>query len=201
MSLLPEFKTPRLILREITPDDYECWYNNFNDYEIIRNLSSRVPWPYPKDGIKNFYENSILPVLGKDQWLWGIFLKDCPSEVIGCVHLWRNGVPEHRGFWLARKLWGKGIMTEAVGPLTEYAFNTLDFTTLVFSNAKGNLGSRRIKEKTGAVLLRERSANFNDPQFTQAEVWELTKEHWARLVRETQGPHKGMNNEKEIIKT
>jgi len=178
MKNIPAFETKRLFLRGVTEADAPSWQRNFDDYEVIRNLAAHVPWPYPKDGVLTFLRTQVLPKQGIDKWVWGIFLKENPGELVGVVDLWREGKPENRGFWLARKLWGQGIMTEAVTPVMDYAFNELGFTKLVFANALGNIGSRRVKEKTGAKLLRREPAKFVDPKFTEHEIWELEKVAW-----------------------
>jgi len=122
-----------------------------------------------------------VPAQGNDRWVWGIFLKVNPIELIGVVDMWRDGRPENRGFWLGRKFWGQGIMTEAVQPIMNYAFEVLGFEKLVFSNALGNLKSRRVKEKTGARLVGIRPAEFVNPAYTKAETWELTREEWTKF--------------------
>jgi RimJ/RimL family protein N-acetyltransferase len=187
---VPQFETERLLLRGVTVDDAPSYQQNFADYEVIRNLASAVPWPFPENGVMEFLSKMIFPVQGKDVWMWGIFLKDNPMELIGVVHLWRAGKPENRGFWLARKHWGKGIMTEAVEPVMNYAFDELGFEKLVFANAVGNARSRRVKEKTGARLLYVESAKFVDPILTEHEVWELTKASWKEfIVKRTSSPN------------
>jgi RimJ/RimL family protein N-acetyltransferase len=175
---LPELQTPRLILKEVTLDDVPAYERGFIDYDVIRHLSFVVPWPYPSGGVRAFLENIVFPLQGKDRWLWGIFLKPDLTELIGVVDLWRKGTPENRGFWLARAHWGKGIMTEAVFPVMDYAFDQLGFEKLVLANAQGNQPSRRVKEKTGARLVDVRPAKFVDPNYTQHEIWELSKEDW-----------------------
>ena len=175
---IPEFRTERLFLRGIRESDSASYKKHFVDYEVIRYLSSTVPWPYPEDGITQFIRGHILPNQGNNRWGWGIFLKESPDEMVGGVELWRPGTPENRGFWLGRKYWGMGIMTEAVFPVTECVFNELGFEVLVFSNALGNTRSRRVKEKTGARLLRVEPAKFVDPTFTEHEIWELSKIDW-----------------------
>jgi RimJ/RimL family protein N-acetyltransferase len=85
------------------------------------------------------------------------------------------------GFWLAKQHWGKGLMSEAVWPVTDYAFDCLGFDQLIFSNALGNRRSRRIKEKMGATFLRTEPAAFVDPEFTEHELWQLTKDDWLRM--------------------
>lgn len=181
MRIIPTFKTERLILRGVVEQDAGSWKKHFVDYEVIRNLSSLVPWPYPENGVSEFLKNVILPRQGIDRWCWGIFLKEALNELIGCVDLWRDGKPENRGFWLSQKFWNKGIMTEAVAPIMDYAFERLGFEQMVFANALGNVGSRRIKEKTGARLMEVSPAKFVDPRFTQHELWELKKEDWKKL--------------------
>ena len=69
-------------------------------------------------------------------------------------------------------------MTEAVKPITDYAFDVLGFEKLILANAVGNSASRQLKEKTGAVFLRTEPAIYVNPKYTAREVWELTKERW-----------------------
>jgi [ribosomal protein S5]-alanine N-acetyltransferase len=175
---LPRFETKRLVLREVTLEDIPAYKKHFVDYEVIRYLSAHVPWPYPEDGIETFLKEKVFPVQGQGKWLWGLYLKTHPQELIGVVELWRPGRPENRGFWLGRQFWGQGLMTEAVAPVMNYAFEELGFETLTFANAHGNMGSRRVKEKTGARLIGLEPASFVDPRFTEHEIWELTKEAW-----------------------
>lgn len=178
---LPEFETDRLYLRGVLLEDAESYEKNFANYEVIQHLSHQVPWPYPKGSVRGFLEDLILPEQGIKRWLWVIFEKDKLDEVIGCVDLWRDGHPEHRGFWLAEQCWGKGYMTEAVNPVIDYAFSELGFEKMVFANAVGNARSRRIKEKTGATFIENRPAKFVNPDYKEHEIWELTKNNWLKF--------------------
>lgn len=179
--VLPTFETERLFMRAIRLEDSDSYEKNFADYEVIQHLSDQVPWPFPKGSTRSFLEENIMPKLGKTRWMWGIFLKDNLDEVVGCVDLWKDGKPENRGFWLAHKHWGKGIMTEAVTPVMDYAFDELGFEKLVFSNAVGNTRSGRVKEKTGATLIGTTPAKFVSPKYNEQEIWELTKENWKKF--------------------
>ncbi|MGZ5279775.1 MAG: GNAT family N-acetyltransferase, partial [Pseudobdellovibrionaceae bacterium] len=175
---VPRFETERLLIREISLEDAPSYQRNFADWEIIRNLAKHVPWPYPENGAFEFIKNILLPQQGKERWWWGLFLKDQPEEIIGVVEFYRDTCPDNRGFWLAKKHWGKGLMIEAVQPLTDYAFTQLGFEKLILSNALGNDQSRKIKEKGGAKFLGLKSGEFVDPSFSQLEMWEITKESW-----------------------
>lgn len=176
--LLPVFQTKRLLLTGIKLEDVASYQKHFVDYDVIRYLSAYVPWPYPENGVADFFTRILLPRQGIDRWTWAIRLKDDSEEVIGCVDLWREGKPENRGFWLGRKFWGQGYMTEAIEPVMDYALNSLGFEKLIFTNAVGNERSRRVKEKTGAHLVGIKPASFVDPKFTEHEIWELKKDAW-----------------------
>ncbi len=173
-----ELETLKLWLKPISLEHIPDYKKHFIDYEVIRTLSAQVPWPYPEKGVEEFLKNVIFPKQGKSRWTWGLFLKTNPKEIIGNIDLWREGCPEHRGFWLGRKFWGQGLMTEAVKAVNAYAFEELGFKKLVFANAVGNHGSHRVKEKTGAKLVEVRPGKFVDPELTQQELWELTYKDW-----------------------
>lgn len=175
--MIAVLETARLRLRGVRREDAPAIQRYFNDYEIIRYLNTRVPWPYPEDGAEIFLR-SVLAVQGQDRWVWAVTLRDGPDEAVGIVDL-RRGEGESRGFWLARHLWGQGLITEAAEAVTAYAFTALGFERLLLTNALGNTRSRRVKEKAGATLLRVEPALFVDPALTEHEVWELTREAWA----------------------
>lgn len=178
---IPTLETERLLLKPVTIEDAPAYKKYFVDYEVIQYLSTNVPWPYPENGVEFFLNNLVLPRQGKDRWCFGIFLKTNPSELIGCVDLWREPVPENRGFWLGKKFWGQGIMSEAVRPVMDYAFDHLGFEKLFFTNAVGNSASRRVKEKSGATYIETRPAKFVSSEFNETELWELTKENWKKF--------------------
>ena len=175
---IPTFETERLILRGVTLADAEFYQKNFAHYEIIEFLSSRVPWPYPENGAEQFIRDIVLPNQGKTRWTWGIFLRSKPEEIVGVVELFKPGIPEDRAFWLCRRLWGQGLMTEAIEPVMNFAYTSLGLDELILSNAVENKRSRKVKENSGATLLHTKPAAFANPAYTQSEYWRLSKEVW-----------------------
>ena len=179
MANLPTFNTRRLVLRELVASDIPAYEKHFINYEVIRYLTASVPWPYPADGVRKYVHMDILPHQGSDRWVWTICLQEEPAELIGVIELLRQASPANRGFWLGQQFWGNGYMTEAIRPVTDYAFETLGFEKLIFANAVGNERSRRIKEKSGARLVRREAAQYVDPSLTERDVFELTKQEWG----------------------
>lgn len=72
-------------------------------------------------------------------------------------------------------------MTEAVQPVLDYAFNGLGFNKFIFENAVQNKASRRIKEKTGCRYIKRVPKKAINPEYKEAEVWELTKTDWLKF--------------------
>jgi [ribosomal protein S5]-alanine N-acetyltransferase len=55
----PLLQTERLILRPIAMSDAPAVQRHFNNWNIIRNLSTVVPWPYPPDGAESFIRGEL----------------------------------------------------------------------------------------------------------------------------------------------
>ncbi len=179
VAFVPVLSTTRLTLRPLTEADLPAVQRNFQDFETIRYLNAAVPWPYPDDGAATWYREIVVPRQGIDKWTWAISLKQSPDELIGVIELFRNHHGSNRGFWLERKFWNKGYMSEAVAAINDYAFDVLGFTTMILDNAVGNKASARLKEKFGARFIEVRPAKFVDSSVQEIEMWELTKEAWC----------------------
>ena len=186
MKILPVklLETERLELQPLTMKHCEGYTTHFVDYEVVRHLSTAVPWPYPEDGVREFIEQVVLPGQGKSRWDWAICLKDNNLEVIGSVGLLEPTQSLNRGFWLGRPFWGRGFMSEATHAVNQFAFEELGFEELKLSNALGNTRSRKVKQRRGAEFLGTVESTFVDPSYTHAERWRLTRQHWEAYLKE-----------------
>jgi len=61
MGMLPIFETNRLLLKAVTLEDEPAYTRHFVNYEVIRHLSDKVPWPYPEHGVRDYLTDVILP--------------------------------------------------------------------------------------------------------------------------------------------
>ena len=172
-----DLETKRLILMELKPKHIDAYQKGFATYDVISQMNSRVPWPYPDGGAKTYLEELVFPHQGKTLWQWGIFTKENPDVLMGSITLSVSD-RSNRGFWLAKEFWGRGYMAEATERVTAHAFQELGFEVLRFTNGRGNDRSRRIKEKEGARLVKVEPLEAKDFDFTEVEHWELTKEEW-----------------------
>jgi RimJ/RimL family protein N-acetyltransferase len=55
-------------------------------------------------------------------------------------------------FWLGKKYWNKGYMTEVARRIVDYVFRDLEFNRLDINHLNVNIGSQRVIEKCGFKL-------------------------------------------------
>tara|TARA_B100001989_G_scaffold235387_2_gene196572 strand:+ start:1874 stop:2434 length:561 start_codon:yes stop_codon:yes gene_type:complete len=181
----PILETARLILRPISLDDAPAIQKYFNNWDIIKYMNYRVPWPYPDDGAESFMHENILPRIAKGGlYVWAITEKGGDDELIGLIEFNQDDHSEdNRHFWLAQPFHGHGYMTEVVCAINDFVFEVLGLERYEVSNSIGNIASRRIKEKTGAVFLKTVPCDFHSGD-TISERWEVTKASWAEAKKE-----------------
>lgn len=176
--LIPVLETPRLILKPLELSDAEAAQELFPRWEIVRYLASRVPWPYPPDGVRRFYEDEALPAMTRGEaWHWSLCLRTTPGTLIGSISLELG--EENRGFWLGLPYQGRGLMTEACDAVTDYWFDVLGFPVLRVPKAVDNVPSRRISEKQGMRCVWAGERDYVGGKMN-AEVWEITAEEWRK---------------------
>jgi RimJ/RimL family protein N-acetyltransferase len=175
--MVPVLETARLILRPLAIDDAPALQELFPHWEIVRYLSTRVPWPYPEDGALQFVQNIALPAMERgEQWLWAIRLKGGPDHLIGVISL-STEREENRGFWLGQAWQGQGIVSEACAAVVDFWFNALEHEILRAAKAVQNTSSRRVSEREGGRPVAVVERDFVCGRLP-AEIWELTREEW-----------------------
>ena len=177
--LLPEsIQTPRLLLRRFRLTDADDVYAYARDPEWRRFLFT-VPQPYERRHADEFVAANVLTDWrAKPQWAI-----EREGRVVGMVALWV--AREHRraefGYTLARWLWGRGLMTEAVSALIDEAFATLPLRKVNARALAPNIGSIRVMEKAGMqfeAVLRQHFSH-RDEVFDLVH-YGLLREEWEQ---------------------
>ena len=75
----------------------------------------------------------------------GAFLGGCGLNQISSIHRFAN-----LGYWVRTAATGRGVATEAVRQVAEFAFRETDLVRLEIVCAVGNLRSQRVAERAGA---------------------------------------------------
>jgi ribosomal-protein-alanine N-acetyltransferase len=173
----PTLETARLLLRPIELADAEQIQAIFPNWEIVKYLANKVPWPYPPDGALTFLRDHALPAIERgDEWLWTILRKEDPTALIGVISLAKHET-DNRGFWIAPPWQGRGLMTEACDVVTDYWFETLKFPVLRVPKAIANEASRRISVKQRMRVIAAGERDYVSGRLP-SETWEITAQEW-----------------------
>lgn len=176
----PVIQTQRLILRPMALSDAPAIQRHFNNWNIIRNLATVVPWPYPDDGAETFIKREQTKIAaGEEIYHWVLVLRSDDGEAIGNINFRpkSNGRKGNRGFWLAQPYWQMGLMTEAVSAVNDFVFLTLGLESFHVCNVASNVASRRVKQKTGAEFVGYIELPHHNGE-SRAEQWRVTREGW-----------------------
>lgn len=118
-----------------------------NNKKIWQNLRDIMPHPYTLEDADNFLQivamedpacTFAIEYKGKFAGICGLNLQE---------DIYRNSC--EIGYWIAEPFWSKGIATEAVKWLIEYAFNTLNKARIFTGVFEYNKASMRVLEKCG----------------------------------------------------
>lgn len=121
-----------------------------NNPNVARNLKDLFPQPYTMEDALEWIARN------KDVDPPRQFAIVVDRAAVGGIGI-EIGSDIHRrsaeiGYWLGEDFWGRGIVTEAVGALTQYAFATFDLEHVFAGLFVHNVGSRRVLEKNGYEL-------------------------------------------------
>jgi RimJ/RimL family protein N-acetyltransferase len=177
--MIPAGETRRLLLRPLELADAPQIQATFPQWEIVRFLQHRVPWPYPPDGALYYIREVALPRMESgSEWHWTLRLKAEPERIIGLISLLHHG-ETNRGFWLAPSHQRQGLISEACEWVNDFWFDTLGFPVLRVSKAAANIASRRISVKQGMRKVGEAESDYVSGRWL-SETWEITAEQWRR---------------------
>jgi RimJ/RimL family protein N-acetyltransferase len=165
-----EMRLERCTLRPWRADDAPALARNANDREIWRNMRDVFPHPYTLRDAREWIEATLAasPVRA--------FAIDVAGEAVGGIGIGVFSDVYRRtgeiGYWLARAHWNRGIVSEAVGAITTYAFGPLDLARVQTGVFAWNPASMRVLEKCGYEREGvQRRAAFKDGGFVDLVLY------------------------------
>jgi ribosomal-protein-alanine N-acetyltransferase len=146
----PSLHTPRLLLREITPDDAEALFGMRSDERVMRYLAR--PLQQDIGEAIQLIENIRQMYTQNEALTWAICRRENPARLIGTIGFWKMDKANHRteiGYLLHPDCWGQGLMDEAMQAAIEYCFEVLNFHSIEANTDPENAASGRVLEKHG----------------------------------------------------
>lgn len=159
----PILETKRLILRQLTADDSESWFQNLSNDEITGLIGME-----PLDTVEEV-ERIIRSF--RDRFkegtgiAWAITLRES-NELIGtCSYesINKESCSGEIGYNLLREYWGHGIMTEALRTIIDFGSRQLGLNRIEANTDLANTASRNLLERLGFI---EEGTFRESPSFT-----------------------------------
>jgi RimJ/RimL family protein N-acetyltransferase len=169
-----ELVLEKSVIRSWRMSDATSLVRHADDRDVWRNLRDQFPHPYtPADA---------------ESWLRAVremvpetsFAIAVGGEAAGGIGL-KMGTDVYRrqmeiGYWLGQSQWGRGIVSEAVVAMSDYAFAHFPLCRLFACVFEWNPASMRVLEKAGYVLEgRHRKSVTKDGQTIDELVYALVR--------------------------
>ncbi len=143
-----ELKGSNFTLRPWRKGDEESLAKHANNEKIADNLADRFPHPYTLKDAKEWIKHCTEEAQKKTN-----FTIEVGGEAAGGIEV-KPDKEEKKytgvlGYWLGEEHWGKGMISEAVNLVTNYAFTELGLERVEASVFEYNPASMRVLEKNG----------------------------------------------------
>jgi len=134
-------------IRSLIEEDASSLARLANNRKIWINLRDAFPHPYTYRDAEKFIQNSASM---NPESNYAITIDD---QAVGCI-----GIGFHKdierltaeiGYWLGEPFWNKGIMTEVVRALTDYAIAQYQLRRIYAVPFEWNVASIRVLKKVG----------------------------------------------------
>jgi [ribosomal protein S5]-alanine N-acetyltransferase len=183
--------TPRVILREITANDWRGAQVLDSDPEVVRYQTHGL---LDEAGTKAVLERAISSASTVPRTTYDLAV--CFPGDEGYIGRAGLGIsrPEHREasvwFHLRRDLWGRGLASEVLVTLLDFAFGELGIHRVFGDCDPRNLRSARLMERVGMV----REAHFRENYWVKGEwcgafIYAVLEQDWRALRAQTAKAH------------
>ncbi|CAF1193952.1 unnamed protein product [Adineta steineri] len=139
-----------LILRPWKLVDKHSLIENANNINISINLRDQFPYPYTEKHADEWIKMTATSIFSKNCY----FAIEVENKAVGGIGI-MLGEDVHRctaelGYWLGESYWNRGLMSEAVRLMKDYAFDSLPQLQRLHADPfSSNIASAKVLEKVG----------------------------------------------------
>lgn len=169
-------ETERLILREMTMDDYDAIYAVIADDENMKHY----PHTFDEEKVRNWITRNINRYEIFGFGLWAVVLKET-GEVIGdcglTMQIIGGQIKPEIGYHIRRDCQRKGYGSEAAKASLDWSFEHTPFNIIYSYMKYTNVASFSTAIANGMHQVDE----FEDDVNTITKVYAITREEWKQL--------------------
>ena len=170
-------ETKRLILREMTDDDFDSLKEILSDPETMKYY----PKPYDDEGVHRWINWCKASYEKRGFGLWAVILKENGKMIGDCgisMQTIDDELKPEIGYHLNKLYHRQGIGSEMTQAVKDYFFNNFDFDEVYSYMNQNNLPSEKTAIKNGMTYQHL----YKDKLESVDKVYKITKKEWEKQI-------------------
>jgi len=170
---MKQLETERLMLRELTPDDFESLYEVLADSDIMQHY----PYTFDENRVRNWITKNIERYQIFGFGLWAVVLKETGELIGDCGITMQNingSIKPEIGYHIKKTHQRQGYAKEAARKCRDWAFENTTFNTIYSYMKKSNVASSATAMANGMCKVDE----FTDEENEATVVYAITRQEW-----------------------
>lgn len=173
-------ETERLILREMSEDDYDSLYAVLAD----RDNMKYYPHAFDENMVRAWLTRNMERYKTFGFGLWAVVLKETGEMIGDCgltMQFINNQIKPEIGYHIRRNCHRKGYAAEAAIAVRDWAFYNTTFNLIYSYMMSSNIASYRTAMSYGCVQVDE----YEDPINGKIKVLSISRDRWEELKKQT----------------
>lgn len=173
-----QLETERLILRELTFDDFDALYEVLADSDIMQHY----PFTFDDNRVRNWIVKNMERYQIFGFGLWAVVLKETGEMIGDCGITMQNingSIKPEIGYHINKKHQQKGYAKEAARKCRDWVFTNTPFNTVYSYMKKTNVASYATAMSMGMCKVDE----FIDDENSVTVVYAITRAEWKNPNR------------------
>ena len=169
-------ETERLILREMTMDDYENLYAVLGDSDIMQHY----PYTFDENRVRGWISKNVERYTIFGFGLWAVTIKETGEMIGDCgltMQMIEDTIKPEIGYHIRKDQQRKGYASEAARAVRDWTFKNTPFNIIYSYMKYTNVGSYSTAMANGMSQVDE----FEDEVNTITKVYAITREEWSKL--------------------
>ncbi len=171
-----QLETERLVLRELTLDDFDALYDVLADSDIMQHY----PYTFDENRVQNWITKNVERYRVFGFGLWAITLKTTGEMIGDCGITMQNingSIRPEIGYHINKKYQRRGYAKEAAQGCRDWAFENTPFEILYSYMKEKNIASSATAQANGMQKVDE----FVDEENERTVVYAITRDQWKLL--------------------
>lgn len=173
-----QLETERLIIRELTMEDFDDWYEILSDPKTMEHY----PKPFDEEKVRSWINWNLDNYRVFGFGLFAVVLKENGKMIGDCgitMQIIHGAIRPEIGYHINKNYQRKGYASEAAQKVRDYVFENTPFNAIYSYMKYTNVGSYSVALKNGMKLVEE----YEDPVNTISKAYAITREEWEKLSR------------------